>query len=45
MEGIELQVKISDLLIADDPTKPNCDSVARSSIAGTSIKMLIFRYP
>ena len=30
MEGIELEVKITDLLIADDPTKPNCDSVARS---------------
>lgn len=35
MPGIEVTIRGTDLLIQNDPSKPNCDSISRRSIAGT----------
>lgn len=35
MPGIEIRTMASDLLIQNDETKPNCDSMSRSKIAAT----------
>jgi hypothetical protein len=35
MPNIEVRTFASDLLIQNDDTKPNCDSMSRASIAGT----------
>ena len=33
--NIEIRVIVTDLLTQNDATKPNCDSMSRSKIAGT----------
>jgi hypothetical protein len=35
MPGIEIRTFASDLLIQNDDTKPNCDSMSRAKIAAT----------